>query len=116
MNQTFKKYDRAIILEDDNLVSSNFLEFMNNSLEIYKDNKGDSLIVPNNYAHGYECLSQTCKVLYHLDNYRNIRGENGIFYKDKDLNIKSTTKKPIISKRDKLSKSFILFKKSIKTL
>jgi len=44
MNQTFKKYDRAIILEDDNLVSSNFLEFMNNSLEIYKDNKKVSCI------------------------------------------------------------------------
>ena len=26
------------------------------------------LVVPNNYAHGYECLSKNCTVLYHLDN------------------------------------------------
>lgn len=82
----------------------------------YYLDEGDTLVVPNRYAHGYECLSKTCTVLYHLDNYRNIRGENGIFYKDKDLNIKWITKKPIISKRDKQSKSFILFKKNIKTL
>ena len=77
---------------------------------------GDTLIVPNKYAHGYECISKDCIVLYHLDNYRNIKSENGIFYKDKDLNIKWITKKPIVSKRDKLGKSFIEFKNKIKTL
>ena len=35
---------------------------------------------------------------------------------DKDLNIKWITKKPIVSKRDKLGKSFIEFKNKIKTL
>ena len=86
--------------------------------KIYKFtlSKGDILIVPNNYAHGYECLSKFCTVLYHLDNYRNIRGENGILYNDKELNIKWVTKKPIISKRDKSGNSFAYFKKKIKTL
>ena len=59
----------------------------------YKLNVGDTLIVPNKYAHGYECISKDCIVLYHLDNYRNIKSENGIFYKDKDLNIRWITKK-----------------------
>ena len=82
----------------------------------YKLNAGDTLIVPNHYAHGYECLSEDCIVLYHLDNYRHKKEECGIFYKDKELNISWNTKKPIISKRDRLSGSFLEFKKIIKTL
>ena len=81
----------------------------------YVLNEGDILIVPNNFAHGYECLSKVCTVLYHLDNYRDIKSENGISYNDKDLNIKWVTKKPIISKRDRLSDTFAFFKKTIKT-
>ena len=79
-------------------------------------NEGDILIVPNNYAHGYECLSKFCTILYHLDNYRNIKCENGIFFNDKELNIKWVTKKPIVSKRDKSSNSFAYFKEKIKSL
>jgi hypothetical protein len=44
MTEIFKKHDRAIILEDDNLVSLNFLEFMNSSLEIYKNDRKVSCI------------------------------------------------------------------------
>ena len=79
-------------------------------------NEGDTLIVPNTFAHGYECLSKNCIVFYHLDKYRNIKGENGILYNDKDLKIKWKSKKPIISKRDRLTFSFAEFKKKIKTL
>lgn len=35
----FTKYDRLIIFEDDILVSNKFLEYMNNALEFYKDDK-----------------------------------------------------------------------------
>ena len=41
--------------------------------------EGNTIIVPNNYAHGYECLSNDCSILYHLDNYRNIKGESEFF-------------------------------------
>jgi len=82
----------------------------------FRMNKGETLIVPNNYAHGYECISDNCTILYHLDNYRNSKAENGIFFKDKELKIKWTTKKPIVSKRDKSSGSFADFKKKIKTI
>ena len=68
--------------------------------------------MPNNFAHGYECLSKDSLVLYHLDNYRSVKGENGISYNDKDLNIKWLTKKPIISKRDRSSNSFAYLKKN----
>ena len=79
-------------------------------------NKGDILFVPNFFAHGYECLSKKCIVLYHLDNYRDAKNEDGIKFNDKKLKIKWFTKKPLISNRDKKSNSFEYFEKKIKTL
>ena len=68
------------------------------------------------YAHGYECLTKSCKILYHLDNYRDAKNEDGINFKDKKLKIKWSTKKPIISKRDSSSGSFLDFIKNVGTL
>ena len=79
-------------------------------------NKGDILFVPNFFAHGYECLSKKCIVLYHLDNYRDAKNEDGIKFNDKKLKIKWFTNKPLISKRDQKSNSFEYFEKNIKTL
>ena len=45
---------------------------------------------------------KNCIILYHLDNYRNIKGENGIKFNDPELNIKWQTKKPIVSKEIKI--------------
>lgn len=39
INYTFKKFDRAIIIEDDLIVSKSFLTFMNECLNKYKDKK-----------------------------------------------------------------------------
>ncbi|PAF53679.1 hypothetical protein BKH42_05005 [Helicobacter sp. 13S00482-2] len=39
MEYLFTKYDRVISIEDDILVSNKFLEYMNNALEFYKDDK-----------------------------------------------------------------------------
>ncbi len=47
INQTFKKYDKAIIIEDDILVSNVFLKFMNTNLISYNKNKNVASI------HGY---------------------------------------------------------------
>ena len=55
------------------------------------------LFIPKYYAHGYECLSETCKVLYHLDSYRDQKNESGLSYNDKKLKIKWKTKNPIIA-------------------
>ena len=72
--------------------------------------------IPNFFAHGYECLSTTATILYHLDNYRDQKNEFGLPYNDKDLKLKWKTNKPILSSRDKEHMSFKEFKKKIKTL
>jgi len=78
--------------------------------------EGDALFIPSHYAHGYECLSNKCSVLYHLERYRNAKYESGIKFNDGRLKIKWMTKKPILSKRDKSHQSFEEFKKIQKTL
>ena len=78
--------------------------------------EGESVYIPNHYAHGYECLSKNALILYHLDNYRDAKNEAGLPYNDKDLRIKWKTKKPILSKRDKTLITFEDFKKKHKSL
>ena len=77
---------------------------------------GEIIFVPDNYAHGYECLSSKCTVLYHLERYRDTKNESGIMYNDKSLKIKWKTKKPILSLRDKNHHSFLEFKKKFFSL
>jgi dTDP-4-dehydrorhamnose 3,5-epimerase len=79
-------------------------------------NEGDSVYIPNCFAHGYECLSNNASIIYHLDNYRDAKNESGIPYNDKKLKIKWKTKKPILSLRDKNHFSFLEFKKKYKGL
>ena len=79
-------------------------------------NEGDILFVPKFYGHGYECLSKKCKILYHLEKYRDAKNESGISFKDKKVFKKWKTKKPILSKRDKTLITFEDFKKKYKSL
>ena len=79
-------------------------------------NEGDSVYIPNYFAHGYECLSKNATIIYHLDNYRDAKNESGILYDDKKLRIKWKTKKPILSLRDKNHFSFLEFKQKYKGL
>lgn len=82
----------------------------------FKMSEGESLYIPNYFAHGYECISNKASILYHLDNYRDVKNESGIPYNDYSLKIKWKTNKPVLSKRDKLHESFNMFKKKYKTL
>ena len=79
-------------------------------------NEGDTVFIPNHFAHGYECLSKNATILYHLDNYRDAKNESGIPFNDKDLKIRWKTKKPVISERDQNHFSFLDFKKKYKGL
>ena len=72
-------------------------------------NSGFSLFIPENFAHGFLCLSQNCGVYYKCSNYRNKRSETTIKWDDKFLNIKWPIKKPILSKKDKAGLSFDQF-------
>ena len=78
--------------------------------------EGQSIYIPNFFAHGYECLSKNATILYHLDNYRDVKHEAGLPFNDKELKIKWKTKKPILSFRDKNHFSFQEFKEKVKTL
>ena len=78
--------------------------------------EGDMLFVPNFYGHGYECISNKCTILYHLEKYRDKKNELGIRFDDIKIKKKWKTKKPILSKRDKLLMNFKEFKKNFKTL
>ena len=83
--------------------------------KVYKFNlsAGDIILIPNFYAHGYECLSSNSTIIYHTDKYRNKKSESGIKFNDKSLDIKWKTKKPNISVRDKKMMSLIEFKINI---
>tara|TARA_B100001540_G_C15520721_1_gene512353 strand:- start:1 stop:528 length:528 start_codon:yes stop_codon:yes gene_type:complete len=79
-------------------------------------NEGDILYIPKYYAHGYECLTKRCKILYHLEKYRDSNNESGIKFDDKKIKSKWITRKPILSKRDNSLMYFKEFEKKIKTL
>ena len=49
MTHVLRSHDRAIVLEDDLEVSPHFLEFMNDMLELYKDDDRVVCVEPGNY-------------------------------------------------------------------
>ena len=69
-------------------------------------NSDFSLFIPENFAHGFLCLSQNCGVYYKCSNYRDEKSETTIRWDDKSLNIKWPIKKPILSKKDKTGLCF----------
>ena len=78
--------------------------------------EGDILFIPKHYGHGYECLSNKCTILYHLEKYRDSKNESGISFHEKKIIKNWITKKPILSKRDKTLSNFLRFKSKYKTL
>ena len=69
-----------------------------------------SLYIPENFAHGFLCLSKNCAVYYKCSNYRNKSSETTIKWNDDTLKIKWPVKKPILSKKDKMGIKFLDFK------
>ena len=68
-----------------------------------------SLFIPENFAHGFLCLSKSCGVYYKCTNYRDKKSEVTIKWDDKNLKINWPIKKPILSKKDKKGISFLEF-------
>ena len=60
-----------------------------------------SFYIPENFAHGFLCLSKTCTINYKCTNYRNPKYEKTLAWNDPDLNIKWPVKNPILSYKDK---------------
>jgi dTDP-4-dehydrorhamnose 3,5-epimerase len=73
-------------------------------------NSDFSLFVPENFAHGFLCLSKNCAVYYKCSNYRNKSSETTIKWDDSVLNIKWPVKKPVLSEKDKMGLKFKDFK------
>jgi len=66
-------------------------------------NSNFSLFIPENFAHGFLCLSKSCTINYKCSDYRNQKYEKTLSWNDPDINIKWPIKNPILSKRDKFS-------------
>ncbi|MDC0415823.1 dTDP-4-dehydrorhamnose 3,5-epimerase family protein [Candidatus Pelagibacter sp.] len=74
---------------------------------LFKLKSMESLLIPPGYAHGYECLGKENILIYFLSWPYDEKLQSGIYYKDKNININWTVKKPIISVRDKNLQSFL---------
>jgi len=60
-----------------------------------------SVYIPEGFLHGFLGLSRENIVIYSCTNYRDKKSEVGVKWDDKDLNIKWSIKKPILSNKDK---------------
>ena len=60
-----------------------------------------SFFIPENFAHGFLCLSNYCVVNYKLSNYRKPQYEKTLQWNDPDININWPINKPRMSKKYK---------------
>lgn len=70
------------------------------SIEISYDDDF-SFFIPENFAHGFLCLSKSCVVNYKLSNYRKPEYEKTLQWNDPDININWPINKPTMSNKDK---------------
>ena len=75
-----------------------------------------SLYVPRGFAHAYFSMQKENVIYYKLSDYYYHKFEDGIYYNDKDINVKWPKTKLIVSKKDKLLGSFQDFKTKYKGL
>ena len=70
------------------------------SIEI-SQNDDFSFFIPENFAHGFLCLSKNCTINYKCSNFRNPKYEKTLAWNDSSININWKIKKPILSDKDK---------------
>ena len=78
---------------------------------VLSDKENISLYIPEGFAHGFCSMEKNTILHYKCTNYRHKQSENGILWNDQILKIKWPSKKPIISKKDKLNIGFEEFTK-----
>ena len=76
------------------------------SIEI-SQNDDFSLFIPENFAHGFLCLSKNCTINYKCSNFRNLKYEKTLAWNDPSININWKIKKPILSEKDKKKKKIL---------
>jgi len=67
---------------------------------IISDKDDYSFYIPEDFAHGFLCLSKECTVNYKCSNYREPKYERTLSWNDEDVKIKWPVKKPILSHKD----------------
>jgi len=90
-----KVYDVIIDIRKD---SPTFLKWF--SIELSAENK-KMLYIPAGFAHGFQCLSDNCELLYHHSAFYTPGRETGISYNDPAVNIEWPIEITVISERDK---------------
>jgi dTDP-4-dehydrorhamnose 3,5-epimerase len=58
------------------------------------------MYIPQGFAHGFQCLTDNCELLYHHTEYYKPNVEAGIKYNDPNINIEWPLPVTVISKRD----------------
>ena len=81
---------------------------------VLSDKNCKSLMIPDGFAHGFLALEKENIIFYGCSNYRSSGSEVTIKWDDPNVNIKWPLGKKIISKKDKVGKSFLEFIKIIK--
>lgn len=76
---------------------------------VISKNDDFSFFIPEGFAHGFLCLSDSCTVNYKCSNYRDEHSEKTLFWNDKDINIKWPIKRPILSTKDRKGKPLSFF-------
>ena len=67
--------------------------------ELSAENK-KMMYIPEGFAHGFQCLTDNCELLYHHSEYYKPNVEAGIRYDDQRINIRWPLPVTIISMRD----------------
>jgi len=88
-------YDVAIDLRQD---SSTYGQWV--AEELTEDNKRIFLI-PKGFAHGFQALTDNCKVLYFMSEFYSSSYSSGVCWNDPFFNIKWPIEHPILSEKDK---------------
>ena len=77
---------------------------------VISDKSDFSFYIPEDFAHGFLCLSENCTLNYKCSEYRHPKSETTLKWDDKSVNIKWPIKKPLLSKKDQNGKSLDFFK------
>ncbi len=77
--------------------SATFLQWF--GVELSAQNKM-MLYIPEGFAHGFQCLSDNCELLYHHSEFYQPEAEAGIKYNDPMINIQWPLPVSVLSERD----------------
>lgn len=87
-------FDVIIDLRKD---SKTYLQWF--GVELSAENK-KALYIPEGFAHGFQCLTDNCELLYHHSEFYKPEAESGIRYDDPLINISWPLPVTVISTRD----------------